>query len=363
MDEAVAISPFILSLPALVALAFLVLAAVRRFGKQFVGVASIALIVFFYIKEFLNIRGLLLEHHYVIDAKFIHIGKVSPVVVMGHCFTFFTGLLIADRLLALLPSLKKNFALYFVSALTTTLAMAYLMETVGIMAGWWHWLNLDSQPTLGFAATAERWIIAPDIAIKGWALYMGMFFTGFFIPLWLFRRFKNKHFQWLAIPAMFVVFIPVYKDRAVWVLDYVMLAVAILPLLTPLFDWTDIISPRDFTNERLNRLAENGFNIAMAILFFVCGYILIAKADEFDKRAWVAMLPLIGLIVATSPLVQFALGGIACFAAFLFFSAQGSFYLAYALSIPMLFYVSVAIIVALQRLLPKGVYNFSDKNR
>jgi hypothetical protein len=94
---------------------------------------------FFFLKEFLQSRNLLLHHYYHANhVIWVELLGVPPFVVLGHAFvmlmTWQLAVVHMHRLgLARHPAVFVTLVWYFTSA------FSMLMENTGVVGGWWSW--------------------------------------------------------------------------------------------------------------------------------------------------------------------------------------------------------------------------------
>ncbi|MBI5526848.1 MAG: hypothetical protein HY897_10990 [Deltaproteobacteria bacterium] len=329
---------------------FLMLAAVSNLGGRLVLLITAGLVVFFYVKEFLNIRDLLLAHNYFPDRGFMQVGRVPLTVVLGHVFTFFTGVLLTERLCAKLPGLRRGFAAFGVGVFAVAISMSYLMEAVGIMAGWWHWEGGEWARVKGLENIPPRFVLVPEPAIGGWGLYMVMFYTAFFTAVWLIDRYAGRRWAWLSILPMLLIFVPVYKDRHTSVAFIFIVVEIALALLVPALDWTRLQSPVVFQRKVVNTLSRHGFPAAMAVMFLVCGFVHAVTPGRGGGWVWVSFVPMVGLLLATSQFVNFRWFGVLCAFATVVSWVLKAHFLSFALMFVLLFYALVLLVLGLQAL-------------
>jgi hypothetical protein len=337
-----------LSISASIAVALLVLAAWRRFGPRLVLLSVSALVLYFTAKEAFNVRGLLLGHYYTIDEAFFQIGGVSPTIIVGHCFTFLTGMLAADRILAVWPRLGRSFATYLIVVGWAAGAISYAMEAVGMMNGWWHWQETVGPFELSYSQISHIFILVPPTAVGGWTTYMVIFYCGFFLGLRILIRVFSTPWIWLSLVAPLVMLAPLYRDLPASMIHYVFavatclgLAVwgvvvrlgwsrawlALVPTLVYLWmivgeggamisfvgclalyfisvaldglNWTPLIEASQLDPPVLDRTASFGFSAAMVLFFAVLIAAHLQHAGSTDPRAWVTLLPVVGLVLVT----------------------------------------------------------------
>ena len=344
-----AVSPLVLTVPAALAMALLWLAAWRRFGGRFTLMATAAVLAFFFIKEFMNVRGLLLGHHYKVNHAFFQLLDVSPTVVLGHCFTLFAGLLAGDRVVAR-AGLAPRASYYMVSVAAAATATAWIMETIGIAGGWWAWQKTGAPFETSYAAIDHVFIVAPPAAIAGWPLYMGIFLAMFAGCLWIAGDRAGGRLAWIAVPLPFVALFPLWRDEPMSVPVHACTTLALLALcawslgaalgrrrawlgifpvallealnwsemrggvvmpvaviaayaaaaLLPAFEIAPQFRPRAFQAPWLDAVARRGLEASLAIFFAVIVYVL-ARAGG-DPRMWANVLPAAGAaLLALAP--------------------------------------------------------------
>lgn len=172
------LSPTLLSLPAALATALLVVHSVRYRGAQVVALV-VALCVLWYVPKELAIQQQALAwHQYVFAGGMLRIGGIPPTVIVGHLFTVLVGWYFSERITRFLPGCRGYLLPTLVVWMLVASSVAYVMEVTGVTAGWWWWRFRDqiwAEMPLADRTEVNLGIIAPTIPsmpIAGWAIYM-----------------------------------------------------------------------------------------------------------------------------------------------------------------------------------------------
>lgn len=291
------ISIWILILPAFLATLLLYVRLTKVLSPRFVFFLLIYGFFFFWLKEFLQARGLFLNHVYTFSNQMdLRLGSVPIVIIVGHLFTFGLSLSIGLRLLRrLLVPANAPFVLSICFAVS--MAVAYMVEPGGAIAGWWHWgygdlpwweveeLQWMGEVHLGIVSFERNSIgDVPACLLAGWPVGISLFL----IPVLVQRTFFEERFSILQYVGYLLV-IPVMLLAEVFkpVVPVVIIGILLLGFRK---DGNRAILPMEKTKDRhrtgaLDRLTKNGDYLAFFMFLLVIAFV------EFKKGVVPTYMP------------------------------------------------------------------------
>ncbi|MDP8256682.1 MAG: hypothetical protein P9M14_13105 [Candidatus Alcyoniella australis] len=186
---------WILTLPASLALVALYLSHVRRRGWGEGLLVLVAAVVFWSVRENLQIRHLLLPHDYEVSASAaVRIGDAPIAVIVGWAFCGLLAWHMAERILERARGwpLRDNPLMLLFLTIFIVQSVSYLTEVAGTIAGWWVW-GREGLPWYENLSLYQEWrtrllVTIPSQPLEGWAMYE-LFFLG---PLVLSAGFLRK---------------------------------------------------------------------------------------------------------------------------------------------------------------------------